>query len=359
VTSLFKKFTNAIFEKPRQDFSKSPVVTEPPIETAIPEDLPNGIPEAYQLFNQLLTSDTITIRNKENSIIFGDLPLHVSLTEDEKSILIQLSYDTKDLLEKVKDHDDYKDLTLSKIIFNGYSVFPNESGPNEHPENYFVYKLNNCIHLFNSDKTITAPVYIELDYVETTNNTVSFLLDKEDLRQYTNCYLPDVFTTTVNAQTTKVTLEDNQVTLHTRVMPYIDLPTTVLTQYENINTPVISHVDIPRQIVDFSKASTDQVAPVLEDLVLDLPDGFTLIEDDYNAHQLQLAFTKETSLKGDIIVTYLTATNQTDQRETLIPYLLDITPKEPNGIFKKQVFETDDQQISLMTPLEELIQEDV
>lgn len=356
MTSLFKKFTNAIFEKPRQDFSESPVVTEPPIETAIPEDLPNGVPEAYQLFNQLLASDTITIRDKENSI-FDSIPLTVTLTEDEKSILIALSYNTKDLLEKVKDHDEYKDLTLSKIIFNGYSVFPSELGPNEHPENYFVYKLNNRIHLFNSNKTITAPVYIELDYVETTNNTVTFLLDKEDLRQYTNCYLPNVFTTTVNAQATKVTLENNQVTLHTRVMPYIDLPTTVLTQYENINTPVINHVDIPRQIIDFSKASDDHVAPILEDLVLDLPDGFSLTNDDYNTHQLHLAFTKETSLKGDIIVSYLIATNQTDQRETLIPYLLDITPKEPNGIFKKQVFETDDQQISLMTPLEDVIQE--
>lgn len=353
MTSLFKKFTNAIFEKPTQEFSEPPVV-EPPIETTPPEDLPNGVPEAYQLFNQLLASDTITIRDKENSI-FGSIPLNVTLTETKESILIALSYNTKDLLEKVKDHDDYKDLTLSKIIFNGYSVFPNESGPKEHPENYFVYKLTNTIHLFNSDKTITAPVYIELDYVETTNNTVSFLLDKEDLRQYTNCYLPDVFTTTVNAQATKVTLENNQVTLHTRVMPYIDLPTTVLTQYENINTPVINNANIPRQIIDFSKASTDQVTPVLEDLVLDLPDGFTLIEDNYNTHQLQLAFTKETSLKGDIIVNYLTATNQTDQRETLIPYLLDITPKEPNGIFKKQVF--DDTQISLMTPLEDLIQE--
>lgn len=353
MTSLFKKFTNAIFEKPTQEFSEPPVV-EPPIETTPPEDLPNGVPEAYQLFNQLLTSDTITIRDKENSI-FGSIPLNVTLTETKESILIALSYNTKDLLEKVKDHDDYKNLTLSKIIFNGYSVFPNESGPKEHPENYFVYKLTNTIHLFNSDKTITAPVYIELDYVETTNNTVTFLLDKDDLRQYTNCYLPDVFTTTVNAQATKVTLENNQVTLHTRVMPYIDLPTRVLTQYENINTPVISHVDIPRQIIDFSKASDDRVAPVLEDLILDLPDGFTLTNDDYNTHQLQLAFTKETSLKGDIIVSYLTATNQTDQRETVIPYLLGITPKEPNGIFKKQVF--GDTQIPLMTPLEDLIQE--
>lgn len=353
MTSLFKKFTNAIFEKPTQAFSEPPVV-EPPIEATPPEDLPNGIPEAYQLFNQLLASDTITIRDKENSII-DSIPLTVTLTEAKESILIALSYNTKDLLEKVKDHDEYKDLTLSKIIFNGYSVFPSEQGPKEHPENYFVYKLTNRIHLFNSDKTITAPVYIELDYVETTNNTVTFLLDKEDLRQYTNYYLPDVFTTTVNAQATKVTLEDNQVTLHTRVMPYIDLPTTVLTQYENVNTPVISHVDIPRQIIDFSKASDDHVVPVLEDLILDLPDGFTLTNDDYNTHQLHLAFTKETSLKGDIIVSYLTATNQTDQRETLIPYLLDITPKEPNGIFKKQVF--GDTQIPLMTPLEDLIQE--
>ena len=349
MTSLFKKFTNAIFEKPTQEFSETPIVVEPPIEETHSEELPNGVPEAYQLFNQLLASDTITVRNKENSI-FGSIPLSVTLTESKESILIALSYNTKDLLEKVKDHDDYKDLTLSKIIFNGYSVFPSELGPTEHPENYFVYKLNNRIHLFNSDKSITAPVYIELDYVETTNNTVSFLLDKEDLRQYTNCYLPDVFTTTVNAQATKVTLENNQVTLHTRVMPYIDLPTTVLTQYENINTPVIS------QIIDFSKASTDQVAPVLEDLVLDLPDGFTLTNDDYKAHQLHLAFTKETSLKGDIIVNYLTATNQTDQRETLIPYLLGITPKEPNGIFKKQVF--GDTQISLMTSLEDLIQKE-
>lgn len=355
MTSLFKKFTNAIFEKPTQEFSEPPVV-EPPIETTPPEDLPNGVPEAYQLFNQLLASDTITVRDKENSI-FDSIPLNVTLTETKESILIALSYNTKDLLEKVKDHDDYKDLTLSKIIFNGYSVFPNESGPKEHPENYFVYKLTNHIHLFNSDKTITAHVYIELDYVETTNDTVTFVLDKEDLRQYTNCYLPDVFTTTVNAQATKVTLENNQVTLHTRVMPYIDLSTTVLTQYENINTPVINNANIPRQIIDFSKASTDQVAPVLEDLVLDLPDGFTLIEDDYNAHQLQLAFTKETSLKGDIIVNYLTATHQTDQRETLIPYLLNITPREPNGIFKEMTFETDDQHISLMTPLEDLIQE--
>lgn len=355
MTSLFKKFTNAIFEKPTQKFSKPPVVVEPPIETTPPEDLPNGVPEAYQLFNQLLASDTITIRDKTGSI-FDSIPLSVTLTESKESILIALSYNTKDLLEKVKDHDDYKDLTLSKIIFNGYSVFPSEQGPKEHPENYFVYKLTNRIHLFNSDKTITAPVYIELDYIETTNNTVSFLLDKEDLRQYTNCYLPDVFTTTVNAQATKVTLEDNQVTLHTRVMPYIDLPTTVLTQYENVNTPVISHVDIPRQIIDFSKSSDDHVAPVLEDLVLDLPDGFSLTDDGYNTHQLHLAFTKETSLKGDIIVSYLTATNQTDQRETLIPYLLDITPKEPNGIFKKQVF--GDTQIPLMTPLEDLIQEE-
>lgn len=354
MTSLFKKFTNAIFEKPTQEFSKPPVVVEPPIETTPPEDLPNGIPEAYQLFNQLLASDTITVRDKKNSIV-ESIPLTVTLTESKESILIALSYNTKDLLEKVKDHDDYKDLTLSKIIFNGYSVFPSELGPTEHPENYFVYKLTNRIHLFNSDKSITAPVYIELDYVETTNNTVSFLLDKEDLRQYTNCYLPDVFTTTVNAQATKVTLENNQVTLHTRVMPYIDLPTRVLTQYENINTPVISHVDIPRQIIDFSKASDDHVAPVLEDLVLDLPDGFNLTNDDYSTHQLQLAFTKETSLKGDIIVNYLTTTHQTDQRETLIPYLLGITPKEPNGIFKEQVF--GDTQISLMTPLEDLIQE--
>ena len=354
MTSLFKKFTNAIFEKPIQESSKPPVV-EPPIKTTPPEDLPNGVPEAYQLFNQLLTSDTITVRDKENSI-FGSIPLSVALTETKDSILIALNYNTKDLLEKVKDHDDYKDLTLSKIIFNGYSVFPSESGPKEHPENYFVYKLTNTIHLFNSDKTITAPVYIELDYVETTNNTVSFLLDKEDLRQYTNCYLPDVFTTTINAQATKVTLEDNQVTLHTRVMPYVDLPTTVLTQYENVNTPVINNANIPRQIIDFSKASTDQVAPVLEDLILDLPDGFTLTNDDYNTHQLHLAFTKETSLKGDIIVNYLTATNQTDQRETLIPYLLGITPKEPNGIFKKQIF--GDTQIPLMTPLEDLIQEE-
>lgn len=355
MTSLFKKFTNAIFEKPTQKFSETPSVSEPSIETMPPENLPNGIPEAYQLFNQLLASDTITVRNKENSI-FGSIPLSVTLTESKESILIALSYNTKDLLEKVKDHDDYKDLTLSKIIFNGYSVFPSELGPTEHPENYFVYKLNNRIHLFNSDKTITAPVYIELDYVETTNNTVTFLLDKEDLRQYTNCYLPDVFTTTVNAQATKVTLEDNQITLHTRVMPYIDLPTTVLTQYENVNTPVINNANIPRQIIDFSKASDDRVAPVLEDLILDLPDGFSLTNDDYNTHQLHLAFTKETSLKGDIIVSYLTATNQTDQRETLIPYLLDITPKEPNGIFKKQVF--GDTQIPLMTPLEDLIQEE-
>ena len=355
MTSLFKKFTNAIFEKPTQEFSEPPIVVEPAVKTMPPEDLPNGVPEAYQLFNQLLTSDTITVRDKENSI-FDSIPLNVTLTETKESILIALSYNTKDLLEKVKDHDDYKDLTLSKIIFNGYSVFPSELGPTEHPENYFVYKLNNRIHLFNSNKTITAPVYIELDYVETTNNTVSFLLDKDDLRQYTNCYLPDVFTTTVNAQATKVTLENNQVTLHTRVMPYIDLPTTVLTQYENVNTPVISHVDIPRQIIDFSKASDDHVAPVLEDLVLDLPDGFTLTNDDYKAHQLHLAFTKETSLKGDIIVSYLTATNQTDQRKTVIPYLLDITPKEPNGIFKKQVF--GDTQIPLMTPLEDLIQEE-
>ena len=355
MTSLFKKFTNAIFEKPTQKFSEPPIVVEPPVETTPPEDLLNGVPEAYQLFNQLLASDTITIRNKANSII-DSIPLTVTLTETKESILIALSYNTKDLLEKVKDHDDYKDLTLSKIIFNGYSVFPSELGPTEHPENYFVYKLTNRIHLFNSDKTITAPVYIELDYVETTNNTVTFLLDKEDLRQYTNCYLPDVFTTTVNAQATKVTLEDNQVTLHTRVMPYINLPTTVLTQYENVNTPVISHVDIPRQIIDFSKASTDQVAPILEDLALDLPDGFSLTDDDYKTHQLHLAFTKETSLKGDIIINYLTATNQTDQRETLIPYLLDITPKEPNGIFKKQVF--GDTQIPLMTPLKDLIQEE-
>lgn len=353
MTSLFKKFTNAIFEKPTQEFSEPPVV-EPPIETTPPEDLPNGVPEAYQLFNQLLASDTITVRDKENSI-FGSIPLNVTLTETKESILIALSYNTKNLLEKVKDHDDYKDLTLSKIIFNGYSVFPSEQGTKEHPENYFVYKLTNRIHLFNSDKSITAPVYIELDYVETTNNTVTFLLDKEDLRQYTNCYLPDVFTTTVNAQATKVTLEDNQVTLHTRVMPYIDLPTTVLTQYENVNTPVINHVDIPRQIIDFSKASDDHVVPILKDLILDLPDGFTLTNDDYKAHQLHLAFTKETSLKGDIIVSYLTATNQTDQRETVIPYLLGNTPKEPNGIFKKQVF--GDTQIPLMTPLEDLIQE--
>lgn len=357
MTSLFKKFTNAIFEKPTQESSETPTVVEPSIETAPSENLPNGVPEAYQLFNQLLSSDTITIRDKENRIIFGDLPLTVIFTESKDAILIQLTYDTKDLLEKVKDHDDYKDLTLSKIIFNGYSVFPSEVGPTEHPENYFVYKLNNTIHLFNSDKTITAPIYIELDYVETTNNTVSFLLDKEDLRQYTNCYLPDVFTTTVNAQATGVTLEDNHVTLHTRVMPYIDLPTTVLTQYENINTPVISHVDIPRQIVDFSKASDDHVAPILEDLVLDLPDGFTLNNDDYKAHQLHLAFTKETSLKGDIIVSYLTTTKQTDQRETLIPYLLNITPKEPNGIFNERFFDLEDQQISLRTPLEDLIQD--
>ena len=355
MTSLFKKFTNAIFEKPTQEFSETPVVVEPPIETTPPKDLPNGVPEAYQLFNQLLASDTITVRDKTGNI-FDSIPLSVTLTESKDAILIALSYNTKDLLEKVKDHDDYKDLTLSKIIFNGYSVFPSELGPTEHPENYFVYKLTNRIHLFNSDKSITAPVYIELDYIETTNNTVTFLLDKDDLRQYTNCYLPDVFTTTVNAQATKVTLEDNQVTLHTRVMPYIDLPTRVLTQYENVNTPVISHVDIPRQIIDFSKASTDQVAPVLEELVLDLPDGFTLTNDDYKAHQLHLAFTKETSLKGDIIVNYLTATHQTDQRETLIPYLLGITPKEPNGIFKKQVF--GDTQIPLMTPLEDLIQEE-
>ena len=355
MTSLFKKFTNAIFEKPTQEFSETPIVVEPPIETTPPEDLPNGVPEAYQLFNQLLTSDTITIRDKENSIL-DSIPLTVALTETKESILIALSYNTKDLLEKVKDHDEYKDLTLSKIIFNGYSVFPSELGPKEHPENYFVYRLTNRIHLFNNDKVITAPVYIELDYVETTNNTVSFLLDKEDLRQYTNYYLPDVFTTTVNAQATKVTLEDNQVTLHTRVMPYIDLPTTVLTQYENVNIPVINHVDIPRQIIDFSKASNDHVAPVLEDLILDLPDGFTLTDDDYKAHQLHLAFTKETSHKGDIIVSYLTATNQTNQRKTLIPYLLDITPKEPNGIFKKQVF--GDTQIPLMTPLEDLIQEE-
>lgn len=355
MTSLFKKFTNAIFEKPTQEFSETPIVVEPPIEETHSKDLPNGVPEAYQLFNQLLASDTITVRDKENSI-FDSIPLSVALTESKESILITLSYNTKDLLEKVKDHDDYKDLTLSKIIFNGYSVFPSELGPTEHPENYFVYKLNNRIHLFNSNKTITAPVYIELDYVETTNNTVTFLLDKGDLRQYTNCYLPDVFTTTVNAQATKVTLENNQVTLHTRVMPYIDLPTTVLTQYKNVNTPVISHVDIPRQIIDFSKASDDHVAPVLEDLVLDLPDGFSLTNDDYNTHQLHLAFTKETSLKGDIIVSYLTTTKQTDQRETLIPYLLDITPKEPNGIFKKQVF--GDTQISLMTPLEDLISEE-
>lgn len=355
MTSLFKKFTNAIFEKPTQEFSETPIVVEPPIEETHSEDLPNGVPEAYQLFNQLLASDTITVRDKTGRI-FDSIPLSVALTKSKESILIALSYNTKDLLEKVKDHDDYKDLTLSKIIFNGYSVFPSELGPNEHPENYFVYKLNNRIHLFNSNKTITAPVYIELDYVETTNNTVTFLLDKDDLRQYTNCYLPDVFTTTVNAQATKVTLENNQVTLHTRVMPYIDLPTTVLTQYENVNTPVISHVDIPRQIIDFSKASDDHVAPVLEDLVLDLPDGFSLTNDDYNTHQLHLAFTKETSLKGDIIVSYLTTTKQTDQRETLIPYLLDITPKEPNGIFKKQVF--GDTQISLMTPLEDLISEE-
>ena len=355
MTSLFKKFTNAIFEKPTQEFSETPIVVEPPIKTTPPEDLPNGVPEAYQLFNQLLASDTITVRNKENNII-DSIPLSVALTETKESILIALNYNTKDLLEKVKDHDDYKDLTLSKIIFNGYSVFPSELGPKEHPENYFVYKLTNRIHLFNSDKSITAPVYIELDYVETTNNTVTFLLDKDDLRQYTNCYLPDVFTTPVNAQATKVTLEDNQVTLHTRVMPYIDLPTRVLTQYENVNTPVINNANIPRQIIDFSKASTDQVAPVLEDLVLDLPDGFSLTNDDYNSHKLHLAFTKETSLKGDIIVSYLTTTNQTDQRETLIPYLLGITPKEPNGIFKKQVF--GDTQISLMTPLKDLIQEE-
>ena len=355
MTSLFKKFTNAIFEKPTQKFSETPSVSEPPIKITPPEDLPNGVPEAYQLFNQLLASDTITIRHKTGSI-FDSIPLSITLTESKESILIALSYNTKDLLEKVKDHDDYKDLTLSKIIFNGYSVFPSELGPTEHPENYFVYKLTNRIHLFNSDKSITAPVYIELDYVETTNNTVTFLLDKEDLRQYTNCYLPDVFTTTVNTQTTKVTLEDNQVTLHTRVMPYIDLPTTVLTQYENVNTPVINNANIPRQIIDFSKASDDRVAPVLKDLVLDLPDGFTLTDDDYNTHQLQLAFTKETSLKGDIIVSYLTTTHQTDQRETLIPYLLNITPKEPNGIFKKQVF--GDTQIPLMTPLKDLIQEE-
>lgn len=355
MTSLFKKFTNAIFEKPTQEFSKPPVAVEPPIETTPPENLPNGVPEAYQLFNQLLTSNIITIRDKENGII-DSIPLTVALTETKESILIALNYNTKDLLEKVKDHDEYKDLTLSKIIFNGYSVFPSELGPKEHPENYFVYRLTNRIHLFNNDKVITAPVYIELDYVETTNNTVTFLLDKEDLRQYTNCYLPDVFTTTVNAQATKVTLEDNQVTLHTRVMPYIDLPTTVLTQYENVNTPVINHANIPRQIIDFSKASDDHVAPILENLVIDLPDGFTLTDDDYKTHQLHLAFTKETSLKGDIIVNYLTATHQTDQRETLIPYLLDITPKEPNGIFKKQVF--GDTQLSLMTPLEDLIQEE-
>lgn len=355
MTSLFKKFTNAIFEKPTQEFSKPPVAIEPPVKTTHPEDLPNGVPEAYQLFNQLLASDTITIRDKANSI-FDSIPLSVALTETKESILITLSYNTKDLLEKVKDHDDYKNLALSKIIFNGYSIFPSELGPTEHPENYFVYKLTNRIHLFNSDKSITAPVYIELDYVETTNNTVTFLLDKEDLRQYTNCYLPDVFTTTVNAQATKVTLEDNQVTLHTRVMPYIDLPTTVLTQYENVNTPVINNANIPRQIIDFSKASDDHVTPVLEDLILDLPDGFTLTNDDYNTHQLHLAFTKETSLKGDIIVNYLTTTHQTDQRKTLIPYLLDITPKEPNGIFKKQVF--GDTQIPLMTPLEDLIQEE-
>ena len=355
MTSLFKKFTNAIFEKPTQDFSEPSIVVEPPtIEP--PENLPNGIPEAYQLFNHLLKSDTITIRDK-TSKIFDKIPLSINLTEDNDTIFIHLSYNTKKLLEKVKDHEDYKNLPLSKIIFNGYSVFPSDFGPKEHPENYFMYQLTNVIHLFNSDKTITAPVYIELDYVETTSNTVTFVLEKEDLRGYTNVYLPDVFTMPVNAQATKTSLENNQITLHTRVMPYLDLPTTVLTQYENVNTPVGSHVTIPRQIIDFSKASDDYVAPVLENLVLDLPDGFTLVEDNYNNRELKLAFTKETSLKGDIIVTYLTTTNQTDQRETLIPYLLNITPREPNGIFKEMTFETDDQHISLMTPLEDLIQE--
>lgn len=355
MTSLFKKFTNAIFEKPREEFSETPSVVEPPIVEPS-ENLPNGVPEAYQLFNHLLKSDTITIRDKAGKI-FDKIPLSVNLTENDDTILIHLSYDTKNLLEKVKDHEDYKNLPLSKIIFNGYSVFPSDFGPKEHPENYFMYQLTNVIHLFNSDKTITAPVYIELDYVETTSDTVTFVLEKEDLRGYTNVYLPDVFTMPVNAQATKVTLENNQVTLHTRVMPYIELPTTVLTQYENINTPVGSHVNIPRQIIDFSKASDDHVAPILEDLVLDLPDGFTLTEDNYNNRELQLAFTKETSLKGDIIVTYLTTTNQTDQRETLIPYLLNITSREPNGIFNKKVFTTDDHHISLMTPLEDLIQE--
>ena len=102
MTSLFKKFTNAIFEKPTQKFSKPPVIVEPPVETTPPEDLPNGVPEAYQLFNQLLASDTITIRDKENSI-FDSIPLSVTLTESKESILIALSYNTKDLLEKVKD----------------------------------------------------------------------------------------------------------------------------------------------------------------------------------------------------------------------------------------------------------------
>ena len=354
MTSLFKKFTNAIFEKPTQDFSETPNIVEPDVTP--PEDLPNGVPEAYQLFNHLLKSDTITIRDKAGKI-FDKIPLFVNLTENDGTILIHLSYDTKNLLEKVKDHEDYKNLPLSKIIFNGYSVFPNDFGPKERPENYFMYQLTNVIHLFNSDKTITAPVYIELDYVEATNDTVTFVLDKEDLRGYTNVYLPDVFTMPVNAQATKVTLENNQVTLHTRVMPYLDLPTTVLIQNGIANEHVTCHIDIPRQIVDFSKSIDDQdhVVPILKDLTLNLPDGFTVTEDNYESHQLQLTFTKETSLKGDIILSYLDETKQDKQLNKVIPYLLNITPKEPNGLFKEMIFPIDNQQVSLMTPLEDLI----
>lgn len=333
--SFFKKLSNSFFEQPKE--VEDITVTSQPVEA-----------ENVYYLNQLLTTKSITIVDRNGERI-DNIPLTVTLQENGNLIYLNLAYDPNQLFTIVKNHPDYATIPLGNIVFNGYSIKPSLNGPEDHPEKYFTYSLINQIQLFQQDDNLYGSTEIEVDYVESSDNFVTFVFEKDDLITYSNNVLAENFEKPVNATVTSITLSNPDIILNTRVMPYFDNPTDLIVHLDNTNYRFA--ITIPRQIKTLEETENGSVTPVLEPLTKPLPDGFTITSDDNS--QLVITADLAQNETAKTIKDYLTTTNQT-QTNLLLQYLLGMSTQEPNGLFNPITLETDKGPVSVTTPLEEV-----
>lgn len=352
MSSFFKKLSNIFFEPTTNE--ETVEQTYIPIETTPETVETETVDKPMYFLNTILQDKKIYIYDKNDDII-DTIPLQVSLQETDNDIYLVLSYNKKQLSQVIKTHPDYANLPLENIVFNGESIKPKPNGPLETSENYISYDLYNDVYIFQDTNTTPIPTPIDIDYIETDSNRITFVLEKDDLIAYGNNVLSDHFKRSINARVTGITIKETTIHLNTRVMPYTN-ESALVTVIANDNQYNYDYdVIIPRKIKTFTQTGTFTLSPNFEDLRLDLPDGFTITTDDYANDRLTLTVDLTKNQTATLLMNYLKATGQTNETHLVIQYLLGITDKEPNGIFNQHGLETDQGLVSLTTPLEELI----